>query len=220
MSNEIFNEAFSCVPLGWSEVFYNASSVLQCISSTLDEKKCEYVPNVSSMFGAFHLTKLSEVRVVMIGNYPNPNIDKDEVSILHGLAFATSPEILQNITKELKSCYPDSKNPDLISWALQGVLLINMSLTSRTDKNNEHFEKGLWFPFLKIVFNAISLENPNCIYVAWGREANKVLNFAGKKSRILTASHPNMKENGFFGCDHFKMINDMLLNDGYDAITW
>ena len=70
--------------------------------------KCTVYPKSEDIFNAFHLTPLSQVKVVIIGQDPYHNINQ-----AHGLCFSVKPEVdippsLVNIYKELEDdlgCY-------------------------------------------------------------------------------------------------------------------
>ena len=106
-------------------------------------------PPAQDLFNALHLTPLSSVRVVILGQDPYHNVHQ-----AHGLAFSvpedqeTIPPSLVNIFRELHDdlgCYmPD--NGCLIKWAMQGVLLLNTVLTVRAHQAGSHQGKG-WEQF-------------------------------------------------------------------------
>ena len=90
-------------------------------------------PPADDIFTAFHLTPLSQVKVVIIGQDPYHNVGQ-----AHGLCFSVKPDVeippsLVNIYQELNAdlgCYvPD--NGYLVKWAKQGVLLLNTVLIAR-----------------------------------------------------------------------------------------
>ena len=97
-------------------------------------------PAADDIFNAFHLTPLSEVKVVILGQDPYHNIGQ-----AHGLSFSVKPGVeippsLVNIYQELHDdlgCYiPD--NGYLVKWAEQGVMLLNTVLTVRAHQANSH----------------------------------------------------------------------------------
>jgi len=91
----------------------------------------EIFPPMDLIFNAFNLTPLTNVKVVIVGQ--DPYHGKGQAN---GLSFSVEdfikiPPSLQNIYKELftdlRLTSPQSGN--LRSWAKQGVLLLNSSLT-------------------------------------------------------------------------------------------
>ncbi len=218
-------------PIGWEPVFKAASAELKQISDLLEKDNADvgyhFVPNCNDLFKAFDLCPLAGVRLVIIGQDPYHTIQDNGKPIAEGLSFSVPygvkvPPSLTNIYKEIKTCYPDFNVPhhgSLHQWAAQGVLMLNVCLTTRPGMANAHGKFMLWMPFMMHVFAAISKVNPTCVYVMWGKEAQKIDRYIGEKSRRLTAAHPSpfSAHNGFFGCKHFRHINTML---GTPAIDW
>src|SRR5436305_5898462 len=120
-------------------------------------------------------------RVVILGQDPYPQIKSDGYPRAQGLSFSIikddnvgSVASLRNIFAELRNNYPGIvlNSGDLTPWALQGVLLLNMSLTAQADNPNAYSGKHkIWLPFIKRIFDAIEEANHNVIYVLWGKEA-------------------------------------------------
>ena len=97
-------------------------------------------PPADEIFNAFHLTPLSQVKVVILGQDPYHNDGQAQ-----GLCFSVREDVeippsLVNIYQELHDdlgCYiPDNGN--LEKWARQGVLLLNTVLTVRAHQANSH----------------------------------------------------------------------------------
>src|SRR6476661_4810341 len=113
------------------------------------EKGATVFPKGSEIFNAFNHTPFNQVKVVIIGQdpYHGPNQ-------AHGLAFSVRkgvriPPSLVNIFKELKDSIPGFTIPrdgELTSWADQGVLLLNATLTVRANEAGSHQKKG-WEQF-------------------------------------------------------------------------
>lgn len=181
-------------------------------------------PPSEEIFNAFHLTPLSEVKVVILGQDPYHNAGQ-----AHGLCFSVQPgtEIppsLVNIYKELESdlgCYvPD--NGFLEKWARQGVLLLNTVLTVRAHQANSHQGRG-WEQFTDAVIRAVNEKEEPVVFLLWGRPAQmKKSMLTNPKHLILEAPHPSPLSayRGFFGCRHFSKTNEFLSSHGIDPIDW
>lgn len=219
-------------PQSWENVFENSINELKDISDILEEDRKENgerLPNNHDLFRAFQVTPLHKVRVVIIGQDPYHSVMSDGTPLATGMAFSVPrnsqiPSSLRNIFKELKNTVPEFNNPthgDLTNWAIQGVLLLNSCLTVRPGRPDCF--KQIWSGFLKKVINEILEVNPNCIFVAWGNNAQKFASkFVGERAVILTAVHPSglSANRGFFGCDHFNKINQLLTELKSPAIDW
>lgn len=218
-------------PTKWKEVFEDAKDELQDISDILEDDKKKFgqwYPDNKDIFRAFHLTSLDDVRVVIIGQDPYPGINHDGTCQAQGMSFSVKkgtkiPSSLKNIFKELKNTVKNFKTPnhgDLTSWARQGVLLLNSCLTVRPGAAGSH--KELWLGFIKKAINGVLKHNPNCIFIMWGRKAQKIKNMVGGRATILEAAHPSGFScyRGFFGCDHFNEVNKLLREKDEPEINW
>ncbi len=139
----------------------------------VEEKKSAIVyPKGNDIFNAFNLTPFKDVKVVIIGQdpYHGPNQAHGLCfSVLDGVKFPPSLEnIYKELCKELGYSFPKSGN--LTSWAKQGVLLLNASLTVRAGEANSHQHIG-WQKFTDAVIQKISDEKNGVIFLLWGKNA-------------------------------------------------
>jgi len=189
-------------------------------------------PPAREIYSWSRLTPLPNVRVVVLGQDPYHNEGQ-----AHGLCFSVrsnvkTPPSLKNIYKEIKNDYPQFSPPNhgyLGSWARQGVLLINTSMTVRAHQANSHSKKG-WEEFTDSVLRAIDARpGPGVVFLAWGQPALKRINATitqkGKKHLVLSSVHPSplSASRGFFGNAHFRKTNDWLVKQYGDenaAIDW
>lgn len=184
----------------------------------------EIFPNMYDIFNALKLTSYKDTKVLILGQDPYHDIGQ-----AHGLAFSVKPGIktppsLLNIYKEIKDEYgydiPSSGY--LESWSKQGVLLLNTVLTVRAHQPNSHKNMG-WEIFTDEIIKILNRREESVIFVLWGSNARSKKQFIdSKKHFVLEAPHPSplSAHRGFFGCNHFKKINDILGSLGKDAIDW
>jgi len=186
--------------------------------------KVAVFPPSDEIFSALHLTPLSKVKVVIIGQDPYHNVGQ-----AHGLCFSVRPEVdippsLVNIYKELQSdlgCKIPN-NGYLVKWAEQGVLLLNTVLTVRAHQANSHQGKG-WEQFTDAIIRAVNAEDRPIAYLLWGRPAqSKMSMLDNPKHKVFTAPHPSplSAHRGFFGCKHFSQVNAFLQANGVEPIDW
>lgn len=212
----------------WKEILsdqFNAPYFFELKNFLLEEKKEHTIyPPGSQIFNAFNLTPFDQVKVVIIGQDPYHNVGQ-----AHGLCFSVTdgtpiPKSLQNIFKELKEELPFEipQSGNLEKWAQQGVLMLNAILTVRAHQPGSHQNKG-WEIFTDSVITKISEEKTGIIFLLWGNyaKAKKVL-IDTEKHHILEAAHPSpfSAYNGFFGCNHFNQVNEILIKAGKDPINW
>ncbi len=181
-------------------------------------------PPAEEIFSALHLTLLSEVKVVIIGQDPY-----HEPGQAHGLCFSVRPEVeippsLVNIYKELHDDigFRIPNHGCLENWAKQGVLLLNTVLTVRAHHAFSHQGKG-WEQFTDAIIQAVNHEDRPIVYLLWGKPAQaKKEMLTNPKHLILEAPHPSPLSayRGFFGCRHFSKTNDFLAANGVRPIDW
>ena len=181
-------------------------------------------PKADDIFNAFHLTPLSEVKVVILGQDPYHNVGQ-----AHGLSFSVQPGIeippsLVNIYKEMHddigTYIPD--NGCLTKWAEQGVLLLNTVLTVRAHQAASHAGHG-WEQFTDAVISAVNREDRPIVFMLWGSPARKKKAMLDNpKHLILEAPHPSPLSvyRGFFGSRPFSKANEFLKKNGVKEIDW
>ena len=182
-------------------------------------------PEKQNIFKAFSLTKLDNLKVVILGQDPYHGFGQAQ-----GLAFSTpanikNPPSMQNILKEIQSDLGKKsicEDGDLTPWAKQGVLLLNTILTVEEAKPKSHHNLG-WEVFTDNIIKYISDNCEDTIFILWGSPAIlKTKLIDRKKHHILTAPHPSPLSSyrGFFGCKHFSQTNNILKSLNKEAIIW
>ena len=181
-------------------------------------------PPGNDIFNAFHLTPLSKVKAVILGQDPYHNDGQ-----AHGLCFSVNkgveiPPSLVNIYKELHDDigFVIPNHGCLTKWAEQGVLLLNTVLTVRAHQANSHRNMG-WEQFTDAAIMALNTQDRPIVFMLWGRparEKRKLL--TNPKHLILEAAHPSPLSaySGFFGCRHFSKCNQFLTAHGIEPVDW
>ncbi|MFS0653996.1 uracil-DNA glycosylase [Bacillus sp. 179-C3.3 HS] len=181
-------------------------------------------PKQEDIFRALHLTDYDEVKVVILGQDPYHGPGQ-----AHGLSFSVQPGVkhppsLRNIFQELKDdlgC-PVPNHGSLVSWAEQGVLLLNTVLTVRKGEANSHKGKG-WERVTDRVIDVLNERDQPVVFVLWGRHAQKKKERIDEnKHYIIESPHPSpfSARNGFFGSRPFSRINAHLKQMGLEEINW
>lgn len=181
-------------------------------------------PKVENIFSAFESTPFDQVKVVILGQDPYHGEGQ-----AHGLCFSVQkncaiPPSLKNIYKEIESdlSVQMPKNGYLQSWAEQGVLLLNTTLTVEAHQANSHRDIG-WQRFTDAVIQKISAQRSGVVFLLWGRYAqSKGKLIDSTKHHVLTAPHPSPLSayRGFFGCRHFSQTNELLQLANKEVINW
>lgn len=181
-------------------------------------------PAPQHIFRAFELCPFEDVSVVILGQDPYHGAGQ-----AHGLCFSVSegvriPPSLQNIYKELHTDLgvPLSLSGDLTRWAVQGVLLLNATLTVREGQAGSHQDIG-WETFTDAIIKKISDEKKGVVFILWGRYAqSKEGLIDATKNLILKAPHPSPLSayTGFFGSKPFSKTNTYLEQHHKKPIIW
>jgi uracil-DNA glycosylase len=189
-----------------------------------EKKQYSIYPPGNQIFAAFDMTPFDSVKVVILGQ--DPYHGKGQA---HGLCFSvpsgiTPPPSLINIFEEIRDDLgiPVPNHGNLQSWARQGVLLLNATLTVRANQAGSHQNKG-WEIFTDQVIRILSNEKNGLVFLLWGKFAQaKECLIDTNKHYILKAAHPSpySANAGFFGCRHFSKTNEIIHNQGKSEIDW
>jgi len=188
-------------------------------------QKGEIYPPPKYIFRAFDKTPFEKVKVVILGQdpYHGPNQ-------ANGLCFAVNrgvrlPPSLVNIYKELENDLgiKPKNTGDLESWADQGVLLLNATLTVKSRTAGSHQKKG-WEEFTDAVIKILSEQREGLVFILWGKYAQdkgKVID-RSKGHLIIESPHPSpfSAHSGFFGSTPFSQTNTFLQLQALDPINW
>jgi uracil-DNA glycosylase len=220
----------------WNSILsiLDSDEKLNCLNSQI-LPNVKYYPAKENIFNVFQMP-VKDIKVVILGQDPYPQPGQ-----AIGYAFAVSentnkPASLRIIEKEVGS----ELDRTLSNWREQGVFLLNTALTVEHGKAGSHLK--YWEDFIKGVITFISIQNP-CIWVLWGAKAQAftkhistthpqfVMDMYGSISDyentnvILRAPHPAAEayaggKAGFYGCNHFNLVNEILQTTGKSTIVW
>ena len=182
-------------------------------------------PPARLIFHALDSCPLKDTTVVILGQDPYHGPGQ-----AHGLSFSvpegvSHPPSLINIFKELEmdigKVYP--KNGSLTSWASQGVLLLNATLTVMASQAGSHQNKG-WEQFTDAVIDVISTQCDHVVFMLWGNYAkHKGKRIDRERHLVLTSGHPSplsANRGLWFGNRHFSQANTYLIRKGKLPIDW
>lgn len=181
-------------------------------------------PPGPQMFNALNSTPFDKVKVVVLGQDPYHGPGQ-----AHGLSFSVPPGVrippsLLNIYKEIERdlgvAIPN--HGCLQSWAEQGVLLLNATLSVQQANAGSHQNKG-WEQFTDRIVQLLSEQREGLVFLLWGSYAQKkgrVID--AQKHCVLKSVHPSplSAHRGFLGCGHFSATNNYLLQRGQSPIDW
>lgn len=191
---------------------------------TLERSQHQVFPLSENVFTALELTSFANTRVVILGQDPYHGLGQ-----AHGLAFSVQPGTrippsLRNIYKELSNdigCEIPSRG-DLTSWAQQGVLLLNTTLTVRAGQAASHQGHG-WEIFTDQIIRELNNKTEPVVFILWGASSRKKANLIDvQRHVIIESAHPSplSARHGFFGSRPFSRTNSALVENGREPINW
>ncbi|NNC33831.1 MAG: uracil-DNA glycosylase [Croceitalea sp.] len=192
---------------------------------TAEYKTQTCYPKGKDIFAAFDHCPFTKTKVVVIGQDPYHGPGQ-----ANGLCFSVNdgiahPPSLINIFKEVKADVgvPYPLSGDLERWAVQGVLLLNATLTVRAGQAGSHQKKG-WETFTNAVIRTISNDLEGVVFLLWGGFAKQKASLIDtSKHHVLISGHPSplsANRGYWFGNNHFGKTNELLKNMGKELISW
>lgn len=228
MSDHMPSETAGWVlPSDWNDRLSDAltESEWRSLRGFVDSERSEHevYPPPDQMFCAFRLTTYEDTRVVILGQDPYHGPGE-----AHGLCFSVpsdlpkQPPSLRNILQELKDEGVELPSGDLTGWALQGVLLLNTTLTVRDGWADSHHGKG-WERFTDGVLRALNEKDHRVVFILWGSKARRKKKLiTNPLHRVIESAHPSPRSayRGFFGSKPFSTTNTFLSEVGLTPIDW
>lgn len=183
-------------------------------------------PHPKNYFAALNMCSFEATKVIILGQDPYHGEGQ-----AHGLSFSVQesvklPPSLKNIFKELETDlrpnWSAPKSGDLSSWAKQGVLLLNTTMTVERSKPGSHQKKG-WETFTDVILQKLSDDKRPKVFILWGAPAIKKTDLIdAEKHHVLQSVHPSPLSSyrGFFGSRPFSKANEFLIKTGQTSIDW
>lgn len=181
-------------------------------------------PEYENILRALELTSFENVKVVILGQDPYHGSGQAQ-----GLSFSVPngmkiPPSLRNIFKELSTDLQINlpTKTDLTSWAKQGVLLLNTTLTVLAKTPLSHAKLG-WETLTDEILRHINEEKDAVVFILWGAHAQKKALFIDhEKHLVIKAPHPSplAAHRGFFGSRPFSKTNEFLISRDLQPIDW
>lgn len=190
-----------------------------------EEENKRFTPPLKQVFRAFECCPVNNLKVVMIGQDPYP-----QIGVADGISFSCSntgkPEAsLRYIFKALEeTVYKDGYtwDPNLERWSEQGILMLNRALTTNVGKVGTHY--SIWHPFIVFVLDYLSIHHPGIIYVFLGKKAEELADLLPENSHKLFVSHPASAayhDLERWECnDVFNKVSDLVQKQFNEKIIW
>lgn len=232
-NNSLAVHTYSHLPLSWLQFFLESEPVVRQVSEDLSmiQHVTKYIlPSPERIFHILHLVKPQHVKMIWIGQDPYP-----QPGVADGIAFSTIetnpvPASLKNIFRQLhdfEHFTPDTTNPNLTRWVVQGVLMMNSALTV-AEKIGEH--TTLWRDVLSALFTYVkdvrTKLNKSIVVCYFGSEAktkfHHVFGTAATSRLVFESIHPSPTsvDAGFFDTNLFTRMNNMLVECGETPVDY
>lgn len=203
-------------------------------------------PKVTDIFGFAKYCRVSDIRCVIIGQDPYPN-----PAHAHGICFSSLDKAVPDSLKKIYEClrahghmnddtivgkeektsvvggHANAYGPSYLGlWASQGVLMLNMALTTKPSVAGAHLEH--WEPYTrKLIAYFGALERP-MIFMLWGNYAKKMRALIKNPSAlILEETHPSPmaqarleESKKFQHCTHFDEANAYMRSHTLRPFDW
>ena len=216
------------LPASWQPILADETTqpYFKALQKFVDEERKTHTvfPPEKEVYAALEHTPYQNVNVFLLGQ--DPYHDDGQA---HGLCFSVRPGVrpppsLVNIYKELKADvgFLIPNNGYLMTWADQGILMLNAVLTVCAHQANSHKDKG-WEKFTDAVLRSVNEKPDQVIFVLWGAYAQKKAKLIDTARHVIIQSaHPSplSARNGFFGSKPFSKINAALRSAGKPEIDW
>lgn len=191
-------------------------------------KEKEYYPIASDVFKAFTLCKAKDAVAIFLGQdpYPQKNV---ATGILFGNRDTTPKDKLSTSLQIIKEAVINYEIPHnlitfdntLESWAKQGILMLNSSLTVKPYMPGSHYL--YWKQFITTFLKRFSISNSGIVYVLFGRQAQTFkANINPNTSTVIEVEHPAAlaRRNEKMSCSIFRDISGTIRNISGKEIEW
>ena len=197
----------------WMKVI-NRTELLKVLSTVGIEYKNKVVcPKQTDVFKAFKLCSFNDLKMVFLGYDPYPQKD-----VATGILFGNKEDIeedkLSTSLKVIKEAAINFEVPHnciifdqtLESWARQGILMLNSSLTVEMNMVGSHVM--LWRPFISSLLNEISNRCTGIVYVLFGKQAQTFIPYINiKNNTVVKIEHP-----AYFARNNIKMPHKFFVD--------
>lgn len=164
--------------------------ITQLAKLSTDGKR--FTPPLKHVFRAFEECPLKDLKVIIVGQDPYPQFGvADGISFSCGNTMEAQPSldyILRAINSTVYNFHEESKDPDLTRWANQGILMLNIALTTTVGKSGQHYQ--IWKPLLAYLFDYLTWNESGLVYIYLGKEAKEWADCVNDNNYKLFASHP------------------------------
>ena len=218
----------------WYEVlgeYLNSPNFTTIATKLAELRRTKEIYPKKGVFRCFKETPYSKVKLIMLSYdpYNNDETFADGLAFSNSMSKTISPS-LKNILQEIDDEYPENKElithgkldpQDLLRWAKQGILLLNVALTVEKNKAGSHLE--MWKSFTTFVLSKLN-EKQDLVWLMLGKDAQRFESLITNPTHsIIEAAHPAVScygGSGFFDSNIFRECNNQLLARNKKEVVW
>lgn len=207
--------------LRWFLMSQDFKNIIDKLLEFNNEKR-RFTPTLKDVFVPFEHCDYSKLKVIILFNEPYKNMGyANGFPISSSNILKRTPKFwyFENAVRSTTGNF--NTNKDFVNLANQGVLLLNVSMTTDINKESKLHYK-IWHPFITFLLDKLSLEK-KYIFVFIGSEAEKYtkniddINPKFYTEDIKEKKYPNME----WDCnDVFNKVNTILINNHLTPIDW
>lgn len=209
---------------GWDDklrFFGEFEEILEFLQQGVAEGR-RFTPGIKSWFMPFELCPLDCVKVVFL--VPEPYLDPTHNN---GLALSCNKSLrppieffrfLEQFQAEFPKliCSEELLNGDISTWALQGILMINESITTQVQKSGRHTK--LWAGFYNYVCDILNRKE-DLIWVSFG-ETGGWEDINENHLKLKLNELPQDRDQKFSTEGIFGKINEYLVSKNISPVIW
>lgn len=206
----------------FNEIWYHLHFINEALEyETHNSKVHPICPDLRHIWRWTNFCSPRDVKVVIVGQDPYPSYEGDQRTRQYSLAadgygFSIDKEYfnkyirplsVDNISDSFKSIinlvYDDTfeeylrkGDGDLTSWYRQGVLMLDLALTTRGKNAGAHAKFG-WDYIVKLVIENLARPfETRKVFMFWGRSAQRALTdlVDGRRHLVLSPCHPTTRK--------------------------
>ena len=225
----------------WKQIIEDKKVLIDMLLSFIEKDYQKYkgyfqiLPSKHLVMNALAQTPFDNVKIVIVAQDPYQTL---QFPIGMSFAVRKGVEIPKSLINIYRECATDKdiefESPmhgDLTSWAQQGVLLLNSTLTVLEGTSNSHAcfkdekdNRFYWKDFTDYIITKLSKDGNGIVFMLWGANAQQKTKLIDRsKHLILKAVHPSplsANKGGWFGCKHFSKANAYLTANNKTPINW
>lgn len=191
-----------------------------------------FSPDFQQVFRVFSMLEPDDVKCIITGLSPYQGITETGFKIATGIPFGIENTDDTPSLRCIKDALcqdtgiitiEDYFDPSLVKWVEQGVLLLNVAMTVKTQgQARSHLAQWNWF--MEGLFQILNEKYTAMPFVFLGADAIKMKQFIDNRNYVIEAYHPaavyyDSKKNMAFQ-KVFKQIDEITFKTNQEKINW